>query len=879
MAPRSTYRVQLRPDFGFEDAAAVCGYLADLGLTHLYCSPYLQAAPGSTHGYDVTDPKRFNAELGGAPGHAVLVGALRRHGLGQVLDIVPNHMSTDPSNSWWWDVLENGPSSRFASFFDIDWQGPDERSAFKVLVPVLGDHYGRVLEADQVTVARHGGAFCVHYFDHELPVSPRTLDDLLAAAARRLADPELAGLAEQFGALPPARLSDRVAVAERHERKLSLTAALAEWCRAPERASGLDAEVASLNADPDRLDALLRRQNYRLAHWRAASEDLDYRRFFNIETLVGLRAESEEVFEETHGLVLELVREGVVDGLRVDHVDGLRDPEGYLRRLSGRSGAVYTVVEKILEPEEQLPTSWPIAGTSGYDFLTRVNNLFVDHDNAKAMTEAYVELTGAEGDYEQVVYEAKQQIMGRELVAEVERLTGLLADLCDGYRRHADHTRSDLGEALREVVAHFPVYRTYVYPDRPVSDADRRAVGEAVAAARSRAPHLDAELVGFLGELALGAHRGAREWEFAERLQQLTAPVMAKGVEDTAFYRYHRLVSLNEVGGDPSVFGRSVADYHRQTAEVAARWPEAMLTLSTHDTKRSGDVRARLHVLSEEPAAWRRSVERWMEDNERHRPDGWSDANAEYLLYQTVIGAWPIGAERLVAFMAKATREAKVHTSWVDPSDDYDRGLETFVRALLADRRFLGSLEEFLEATALVARGRRNSLVQTALLLTCPGVADVYQGTELWDLSLVDPDNRRPVDYGRRRRLLAELDASPTAAPALGAEFDDDGRAKLWLLRRLLRHRREAGEQYCSSDYEPLELSGPRAADALGFARGPLAVVVPCRGDDHWGETVVRLPSGRWQDLFGGGTVEGGRRSVAELLSGCPVAVLTRTAA
>jgi len=873
MSSWSTYRVQLHGGFGFADAAREAEYLAELGISHLYCSPYLQAAAGSTHGYDVVDPRRFNEELGGAVGHAELVGALRAAGLGQVLDIVPNHMAVDRANRWWWDVLENGPASRFAGFFDIDWEGSDDRSAFTVLVPVLGDHYGRVLEAGGLQLARSGGEFLVSSNDHRLPVSPRTLDGLLAAAARQAGSGVLAAVAEGFAALPLARMADAAAIAERHERKLALVAELDKLCDADRSvAQAVEVEVAAINEDPDRLDALLQRQNYRLSYWRTANEELDYRRFFNIETLVGVRVEDPAVFDETHALILELVRDGSVDGLRIDHVDGLRDPEGYLARLAERSGGVYTVVEKILAPGEPLPQAWPVAGTSGYDFLARVNNLFVATEGEAAMTACYAAFSGESASYEEVVKAAKQQIMQQELAAEVERLTGLLFDICELHRRHRDHTRRDLRDALRELAASFSVYRTYVRPQRPPSAEDARRVAEAVRVAVSNRPDLDRELVAFLGALALGEHSGALETEFCQRFQQLTGPVMAKGVEDTAFYRYHRLVSLNEVGGDPGVFGRPAAEFHRDTAASAKRWPESMLTLSTHDTKRGADVRARINVLSEIPGVWRAAVERWAEANDRHRHDGWPDRNAEYLLYQTLLGAWPIDAARVVEFMAKATREAKVHTSWGDPVADYDDALELFVRALFADRRFTDDLAGFLSGSGIIERGRRNSLAQTALLLTCPGVADVYQGTELWDLSLVDPDNRRRVDYDERRRLLRGLDDDrPCDTPSQV----DAGVPKLWLTHRLLSHRR-GHSHYTSTEYEPLELSGPRADDAIGFRRESLSVIVPRRGHGGWADTTVDLPVGRWTDVLAGVSVEGGTRRLAELFGSFPVAVLAR---
>jgi (1->4)-alpha-D-glucan 1-alpha-D-glucosylmutase len=891
----ATYRVQLHAGFTFDDAAAIVGYLAALGVTHLYCSPYLQAAPGSTHGYDVVDHGRLNSELGGAAGHRRMVDALAGVGLGQVLDIVPNHMAlAGRANAWWWDVLENGPSSRFAGYFDIDWHPPQRKLTATVLMPVLGDQYGRVLEAGELVLERQRGSFAVRYHDHEAPISPRTLAGLLAKAAARAGSEELESLAVVFGRLPHGRRTDRAAVAERHRGKEVLRARLADLCQArPEVAAAIDAEVGAVNRDPDALDDLLGQQNYRLAYWRTGAEELSYRRFFDIETLAGLRVEDEAVFADTHRLILGLVADGTLDGLRVDHVDGLADPEGYLERLRDATGGVYVVVEKILQADEDLPGSWPVAGTSGYGFLNLVSQLFVDARHDGAMRACYARFTGQETRYGEVAHAAKHQIMREDLVAEVERLTGLLADVCERHRRQRDHTRRELRDALREVIASFGVYRTYVRPAhhahpahaaRPgqsgyqVTAADRAHVAAAVDAAWRRRPDLDAELLGFIGELLTGAYPGTAEADFVVRFAQVSAPVMAKGVEDTAFYRYQPLISLNEVGGDPGRFGRGPEDFHRAMADAARRWPEAMLTLSTHDTKRSGDVRARISVLSELPEAWESAVIRWADHNNRHRQDIWPDRNAEYLLYQTLVGAWPVGPARAASFMQKAAREAKVHTSWIDPDADYDDALAAFVAAVLADRDFVADLERFLAEHRIVERGRVNSLAQTALLLTCPGVPDLYQGTELWDLSLVDPDNRRPVDYERRRALLDRLaGAGPEAALARA----DEGGPKLWLIHRVLGHRRRRPEAYGpGSGYEPLRVTGPGAGHAVAFARGGgLAVVVPrlvARPDRAWTDTTVDLPGGEWTDVLAGERRGGDRVGVASLLERFPVAVLGR---
>jgi (1->4)-alpha-D-glucan 1-alpha-D-glucosylmutase len=830
--PRAaTYRVQLRAGFTFDDAAAISGYLASLGVSHLYCSPYLQAARGSTHGYDVVDHSRLNAELGGAAGHARLTAALAGAGLRQVLDIVPNHMAVgDPANAWWQDVLASGVESRYADYFDIDWDPPQPLLAGKVLVPVLGDHYGRVLDAGQLTVARGAGGLVVRYFDHELPLAWHTVDDL-----------------ERGG-----------------------------------RGQASDEEIEALNSDAGALDALLRRQNYRLAHWRTASEEINYRRFFDITTLAGLRAEDPQVFADTHRLILAMVRDGTLDGLRVDHVDGLADPAGYLERLAAETGGAYVVVEKILEAGEELPAPWPVAGTTGYDFVTAVGQLFTDPAGEGPMRDCYARFTGAAPAWAEVVYTAKLEIMRGTLAAEVERLTDLLDRVTDRHRRQRDFTRSQLRETLTEILAGFGVYRSYYYPRRPVSAADTEQVADAVAAARGRRPGLDAELAGFIGELLTGEYTGSAEADFAVHFAQVSAPVMAKGVEDTAFYRYHVLASLCEVGGDPGTFGRQVADFHAAMAHAARQWPQAMLTLSTHDTKRSADVRARISLLAERPQAWEQAVSGWAAHNERHKTGGWPDPNAEYLLYQNLVGAWPVDAARASAFLAKAVKEAKVHTSWIDPVAVYDDAVQAFVTGILADSQFVASLEEFLASQQLVERGRVSSLAQTALLLTCPGVPDIYQGSEVWDLSLVDPDNRRPVDYSARERLLAALAG---AGPGEALARMDEGGPKLWLICRLLAHRARAPQAFApGSGYEPLPVSGAQAEHVVAFTRtGGLVVVVPRLvarlgggpwGQGAWADTRVTLPSGQWRDVLTGETVAGGPVSIDTLLDRFPVAVL-----
>ncbi len=850
--PIATYRLQLHAGFGFDDVARVAPYLAALGVSHVYLSPILQAAPGSTHGYDVIDHSTLNEELGGEAGYERMVKALAEAGLEHMVDIVPNHMSVAAGrrNRWWWDVLENGPSSRWASFFDVDWT----RSDPKVLLPVLGDHYGQVLEWREFSLVRESASFVVRYFEHEAPISPRTLDELLGAAADDCGFDGLASLAVAFGRLPLATATDRASVEERHRDKEVLRRRLA-WLidNEPGVAEAIDRQVAAHNADADRLDALLLRQNFRFADWHTAGQSIDYRRFFDINELVGLNMSDDQVFDEAHELVLRLLSD-----VRVDHPDGLRDPQRYCRRLRGRAGDdAYIVVEKIVETGEgeSLPASWPVQGTTGYDWLNVACGLFVDPSAEAPMTELYQSFTGETADFAAVAYESKLHVIRESLAADLDRLTAVALAVCEERRLFRDHTRRELREAVREIAAWFPVYRTYAAPGRVAAEADVRAVEAAVAAAAAARPEVDPVLLLFLRDLLLGRVEGANEAELCLRFQQFTAPVMAKGVEDTACYRYLRLAALNEVGGDPGRFGASVAEFHAHNARMARDWPATMLASSTHDTKRSEDVRLRIALLSEIPDQWSTAVRRWAARNRRRGP---IDANTEYLLYQTLVGAWPIDAGRAWQYMEKAVKEAKRQTSWVAPGAEYEAGVRAFVEGALGDADLVADLEEF--AAPLVERGREASLGLTLLKLTSPGVPDIYQGTEDWDLSLVDPDNRRPVDFERMGRW-----ESP----------------KQRLVRRALEVRRRRWEPAyapgCS--YQPLD-----AGEAVAYVRGGEAITVVPRGR-QWGETVLALPAGEWADELGEGGEGGegggerpfsGSVRLGDLMAEGPVALLGR---
>jgi (1->4)-alpha-D-glucan 1-alpha-D-glucosylmutase len=794
--PVSTYRVQLRPPaedhpgFGFADAAAVVPYLADLGVTHLYCSPYLQAAPGSAHGYDVVDHSRLNEELGGAEAFNRMVAACREHGLGLVLDVVPNHMAVsepESQNAQWWSLLRDGRESPYADWFDVDWESADNPG--KVLVPVLGAPLGEVLNDLELLEDR------IRYYDHEVPVAPGT------------------------------------------------------------------------RVDGDVL-ATLEQQHYRLSDWHVAGEELNYRRFFDVTTLTGVRVEVPEVFDETHRVVVEQVRSGVLDGLRIDHPDGLADPGGYLDRLAEATDGSWVVVEKILEPGEQLPDEWATAGTTGYDVLNDVLGIFVDPAGEQPLTALWQSVTGDAASYEQVVARTKRLVLSEVLSAEVNRLTELGLRVCREDPVLRDTTRRALREALVEVLASFGVYRAYLPPAGPADEVAREHVEHAVAAAKASLPRR-AATIGLVARLVLAeGPSGPAAEEFVTRFQQTCGPVMAKGVEDTAFYRYFRLSALNEVGGDPGRFGLPVAAFHEANARRQAEWPTSMTTLSTHDTKRSEDVRARLVLLAQCPREWADAVTRWHALASQHIGVAGPDAATEQLVWQTIVGAWPLSADRAVAYVEKATREAKDRTSWTEPVPEFDADVQAFVRTVLGDERIVAEVAAFV--AQLAPAWRATALAQKAVQLTVPGVADTYQGTELFDLSLVDPDNRRPVDYEARRRLLAD-----DAVLAV----DDTGTAKLRLVAALLRLRRERPELFLAdSSYAPLD-AGERA---VAYVRGDAVVTVaPIRAlhvERHgWGEDAVEVPEGRWTDVLTGAERAGGRTPVADLLSDFPVAVLLRS--
>src|SRR5215217_6141787 len=828
--PAATYRLQFHAGFTFADATALIPYLHGLGITDCYCSSYLQAVAGSLHGYDVADPTSLNPEVGTGDDYRRFVEILHAHGMGQVLDVVPNHMGIARSrNRWWQDVIENGPSSRYAKVFDIDWQPLKPELAYKVLLPILGDQYGTVLERGEIRLVYQDGAFCLRYFETTLPAAPRSYVQILRhridVLTRDLGDEhpeliELLSIITSLERLPPREEQDPERLAERHREKEVAKRRLGELVRRSEAIEAFIAEnVRLFNGQPgvpssvDLLDSLLGEQAYRLSHWRVASEEINYRRFFDINELAAVRMEDPDVFEEAHRLVFQLLQERAVTGLRIDHVDGLYDPADYLRRLQARvrelgvgdgDRPLYIVVEKILGADEPLPDAWPVDGTTGYEFANAVNGLFVQHSNARAFDEIYARFTGDRTTFADIAYQKKKLIMQVSMAGEMNVLAHRLNLFSERNRHYRDFTLNILVHAIREIIACFPVYRTYVTAGfDPVSPRDTLYIDRAVDEAKRRNPASAGQVFDFVRDVLLKRADYIPEQErdeylrFVTRFQQTTSPVTAKGIEDTAFYVYNRLVSLNEVGGEPARFGVSPADMHAWLATRRQNWPSALSATSTHDTKRSEDVRARISVLSEMPVAWRLGLGRWSRLNKRHHTTvnahAAPDRNEEYLLYQTLIGAWPFDAfqgnpgeefvERICEYMIKALREAKRHSSWLNPNPAWEEAVGNFVRQVLHPVRAARFLEEFRPFAARVAQcGIWNSLAQTLIKITAPGVPDFYQGTEVWDLSLVDPDNRRPVDYAHRRSLLERLPCRDDAgAPPIEDLVSSraDGRIKL----------------------------------------------------------------------------------------------------
>ncbi len=923
VTPRATYRLQFTPDFGFDEGAALAPYLAKLGVSHLYASPYLKARPGSTHGYDITDHNVFNPELGGAKGFAAMSAALKAAGLKQILDFVPNHMGVGGAdNPFWLDVLEWGQDSAYAGWFDIDWESDQAYLHDKLLVPILGGQYGAeiaegklVLKFDAAT-----GSFAVWAYDtHRLPICPIHYGQILGDD-----DDTLDRIGDGFSGLP----AWRPQVLRRAESlKADLVNAVREQ---PALGDAIAQAVAQFNGTPGdarswrRLDALIGQQSWRAAHFRTAADDINYRRFFNINDLAGLRMELPAVFDHAHRLVATMLRDGTIDGLRIDHIDGLLDPKGYLERLRARAPdregrSAYLVVEKILGPGEALRADWPVDGTTGYEVTNQLLAVLIDPAGEASFSRIYGDFAGDLDPFSKILRASKKRIMDNEMASELNSLAREITRIARRHPKTSDFTRNLLRRALREVVANFPIYRTYLDFHGVPTTEDRRSLDIAIKGARRTETAIDASVFTFLydllsGDLVAGPKSGLSRnavLHAAMRFQQYTGPVTAKGLEDTAFYRFNRFIALNEVGGHPTAFGRPLRAFHTANAERAEHWPHSMLTTSTHDTKRGEDTRARLAALSEFPDLWAEVVTEWgrvlSPAPAEADPDRQPDRNDEYALLQLIVGTCPVEllaeprdpevlavyVERLKGAMTKAMREAKVHSTWADPNTTYEAATLAFIDRMLTGERadaFWAAALPFLRRIAEL--GASNSVVQTVLKLTIPGVPDIYQGCELWDFSMVDPDNRRPVDFAGRSAALdavrAELEGDRASAFARYREAWRDGRVKLAVTAALLGFRRDHAALFADGSYEAVTASGPDRDSVCAFRRqagGDAILVAVARfpgrreGREFDPETTVALPAGRWTDVFTGRTFHGGGEvSAADLFGVLPAAVLAGTA-
>lgn len=874
--PTATYRLQLNKDFNFAKAIELIEYFERLGVSHLYLSPCLQASSGSMHCYDVVDHSRINDELGGKSRFNELCDELHQRNMGIILDIVPNHMAIGGAdNPWWWDVLENGSSSQRAHYFDVDWHLEPESPVNLILLPILGDHYGIVLENHEFELKHQQGIFTINYHDHLLPAAPKSVSDVIEAASKITAERELAFIASCLRGLPGSSSTDLEKIHRRQRDKVVVFELLQKLCRDyPQISEAIDLSVAKVNKDIEKLDKLIGEQNYKLACWKLSKYQMGYRRFFNINTLVGVRMEEPKVFNDSHDLVIQLKNSGKIDGFRVDHPDGLFDPAGYFHRLRRLCPQALIYAEKILEHDEKLPGNWPISGTTGYEFLNLANGLFVHEEGYKKLHKLWQQLTGIDKDYSDLAYQNKKLVIKNLLGSDINRLVSLLGSICEKHRRYRDFADQELYKAIREIAAALPIYRTYINPETgKFTEFEEKTISEAIDSARERDTQLEDYIFDFIRDILLLKLRGEEESLFIRRFQQFTGPVMAKSIEDTTFYVYNVLSSVNEVGGNPAAPYVSVEEFHQQCRTASHDWPLAMLSSSTHDTKRSEDVRARINLLSEIPNKWATVVRRWFKGNRQHKTDRIPDTNSEYLFYQTLVGSWPIEPERIKQYMEKAVREAKVHSNWASPDEHFEEKLMKFIDAVLADENFTKSLDSFVKT--LIKPAALNSISQLVLKLTAPGIPDIYQGNEVWDFSLTDPDNRRPVDFEKVVEMLEELKYFDCKKAMFKVE---GGYPKMFVCKRLLQIRKEYPLLNEPDSYRPIEVTGNHADKIISFMRGDnLLVIVPRFGlmsKNRWPSTRIRVPDGQWKNIFTDKEISHGHLRINDLLLDFPVAVL-----
>jgi len=950
--PSSVYRLQMCKELTFKQATGIIPYLKQLGVSTVYCSPYFQASPGSMHGYNITDPGRVNEEIGTPEDYETFCSAIREQGLTHLVDVVPNHMGITGVNRYWLDVLENGPSSIYAKFFDINWQPEKRELKEKVLIPILGDAYGKVLENGELKLVYAGKGLQCRYWETELPINPKTYPAVLEYGIEELREKlgeqnpdllEYLSVITAFRNLPGGAETDNAKVNERHrEKEISKNRLAAVIQNSAAVREFVDGRLKIFNGEggiPDSFDLLndlLNDQSFRVAFWRVASEEINYRRFFDINELAALRIEDDEVFEEHHRFVFDLVAEGKVQGLRIDHPDGLYDPPEYFSNLQKRfiwnavvrslkdrgvlqegdaanlaqarktfdqlikepefigAKPLYVVIEKILDLEERLPSAWKVHGTVGYECLNILNGLFVDSSSQKDFFSLYEKFIGHAIDFDQLIYDKKKYFALIHMSSEINNLGSKLKTISEKHRHFRDFTRANLTLALREIIACFPVYRTYISPsDETVSGRDEKYILTAVNKARRRTPALAGAVYDFVRDVLMLKLEHLMQTaedkylfrDFVLRFQQLTGPVMAKGLEDTSFYIFNRLLSLNEVGGDPNHFGCSISEFHRMNQAIVEKWQGNLFPGSTHDTKRSEDVRMRLDVLSEIPEEWENQVQKWSRINEKHRcmleQKVEPRRNTEYFIYQTLLGVWPdedVSESAMPAFMGriweyveKALREAKIYTNWVNPDAEYEGAVKKFIDGILGDTAEKGFLTEFRSFQKKIARyGKMNALSALTLRLASPGVVDIYQGTELWNYALVDPDNRRQVDFDLRRKMLTAVQTQDKAGGTQCFKDPADGAAKLFVIQSALKLREKDQGLFVKGAYLPLKAEGEKAEHVVAYLRTYENRFVLCAagrffakldpaetaGPAAWKDTIVMLPqeaSGKvWRDIFTG---------------------------
>jgi (1->4)-alpha-D-glucan 1-alpha-D-glucosylmutase len=924
---RATYRIQFNPSFRFDDAIKIIQYLNELGISHIYASPIFQARKGSTHGYDIVDPTKLNSELGSGREFNKLIDKCHSFDIGWVQDVVPNHMAFDSHNRMLMDVLENGKSSEYFHFFDLVWNHPDESMRGRILAPFLGSPYGEVLEKGEIALVYNIDGFSIKYYELRYPVRiesyPSILDHDIDKLKTEMGEDypdyiKFLGLLYVIKNLP--------ATLELTQRKNQIEFVKKMiwelYSTNPLIKKHLDSVIGQFNGvkgHPETytlLDNVLADQNFRLSHWRVANQELNYKRFFNINELISIRVQEEDVFQKTHSLIIDLVKQEKIDGLRIDHIDGLYDPGEYLHRLRSLSSDIYIVVEKIMEYDENLPESWPVQGTSGYDFLNHVNGLFCQKKRQKEFTKLYNDFVGIEFNFSKLLYEKKKVIIERQLTGDLDNLAFLLKSIANKYRHGRDITLNGLRNGMVEILAYFPVYRTYI-SSWEVDEEDRRIIQETVRKAKAGKPEFETEILLIEKFLLLDFFEEFTDEErkdcidFVMKFQRLTGPLMAKGFEDTSLYIYNRLVSLNEVGSDPASFGTSLHQFHNFSLNRLHSGPQAMNASSTHDTKRGEDVRARINVLSEIPREWKRYLKRWETINKKFKlivhGTAAPDSNEEYLLYQTLLGIYPFDDDkrndiipRMEQYIEKMLREAKIHSSWSDPDIEYENAVKQFVKEMMSKTNNTIFIKDFITLQKKIAHyGVLNSLSQTLIKMTAPGVPDFYQGTELWDLKLVDPDNRQPVDFDLRKKYLQEIINRSNRVDvfdyiAILRKRTEDGRIKMFLTYKTLTARKENPLVYLEGDYRELRVAGKFRDHIIVFAReygNTIAVTIAPRwfttlvdektfplGRKIWGDTAIYLPPPTqrvWGNALTGETLsKGGRIAVADILTHYPSALL-----